>query len=85
MLSQLFHNSTVLKLRCQSHQPAKINPPCVEQPEEIAILYNTVVCTIVGTVFINSLRFYKNQLTRSKYRTTSKLIKILTVKSLKVC
>lgn len=55
-----------MKLRCQSHQPAKLNPPTVEQPEEIAILYSTVICTIVGTVFINSLRSCKNQLTRSK-------------------
>lgn len=67
MLSQLFHNSAVMKLRCQSHQPAKINPPTVEQPEEIAILYSTVICTIDGTVFINYLRSCKNQLVRSKY------------------
>lgn len=56
-----------MKLRCQSHQPAKINPPTVEQTEEIAILYNTVICTIVGTIIINSLRSCKNQLMRSKY------------------
>jgi hypothetical protein len=55
-----------MKLRCQSHQPAKLNPPTVEQPEEIAILYSTVICTIVGTVFINSLRSCKNQLARSE-------------------
>ncbi|XP_025425417.1 rab3 GTPase-activating protein non-catalytic subunit isoform X2 [Sipha flava] len=66
LLSQLFHNSAVMKLRCQSHQPAKLNPPTVEQPEEIAILYSTVICTIVGTVFINSLRSCKNQLARKK-------------------
>lgn len=72
MLSQLFHNGAVLKLRCQSHQPAKINPPSVEQPEEIAILYNTVICTVIGTVFINNLRSYKNQLIKSKLRTILK-------------
>lgn len=66
MISQLFHNSAVIKLRCQSHQPAKISPPTVEQPEEITILYSTVVCTIVGVVFVNSLRSCKNQLARSK-------------------
>ncbi|XP_022162830.1 rab3 GTPase-activating protein non-catalytic subunit isoform X1 [Myzus persicae] len=64
LLSQLFHNSAVLKLRCQSHQPAKINPPTVEQPEEIAILYSKVMCTVVGTIFINSLRSCKNQLAK---------------------
>lgn len=58
-----------MKLRCQSHQPAKLNPPTVEQPEEIAILYSTVICTIVGTVFINSLRSFKNQLARSELTT----------------
>jgi len=68
-LSQLFHNSAVIKLRCQSHQPAKINPPTIEQPEEISILYNTIFCTISGTVFINSLRFCKNYLAKSKYTT----------------
>lgn len=57
-----------MKLRCQSHQPAKINPPAVEQPEEIVILYSTVVCTIAGSVFINSLRSCKNQFARSKYK-----------------
>lgn len=55
-----------MKLRCQSHQPAKINPPTVEQPEEIAILYSKVMCTVDGTMFINSLRSCKNQLTKSK-------------------
>lgn len=67
MFSQLFHGSPVVKFRCQSYQPAKINPPTVEQPEEIVILYNTVICTIVGTVIINSLRSCKNQLMKSKY------------------
>lgn len=55
-----------MKLRCQSHQPAKINPPTVEQPEEIAILYSKVMCTVDGTMFINSLRSCKNQLAKSK-------------------
>uniref|UniRef100_A0A2S2P4L9 Rab3 GTPase-activating protein non-catalytic subunit n=1 Tax=Schizaphis graminum TaxID=13262 RepID=A0A2S2P4L9_SCHGA len=70
LLSQLFHNSAVLKLRCQSHQPAKINPPTVEQPEEIAILYSEVMCTVDGTIFINSLRSCKNQLVKIQAKHT---------------
>lgn len=62
-----------MKLRCQSHQPAKINPPTVEQPEEMSILYSKVMCTVVGTILINSLRSCKNQLARSKYRNFIKL------------
>lgn len=70
LLSQLFHNSAVIKLRCQTHQPAKINPPTIEQPEEIVILYNTVICTITGSTFLNLLKICKYDSSTSKYNYT---------------
>ncbi|XP_050524026.1 rab3 GTPase-activating protein non-catalytic subunit isoform X2 [Daktulosphaira vitifoliae] len=73
LFSQIFHNNNVLKIRCQSHQPAMNNPPSIEQPEEFVVLYNDVLCTIVGTLLVNCLRSYKNQSVKGNYGSSTNI------------
>ncbi|XP_050425334.1 rab3 GTPase-activating protein non-catalytic subunit [Adelges cooleyi] len=74
LFSQTFYNGSVLKIRCQSHQPAKNNPPTIEQPEELSILYCDVICTIDGTLLVNCLRSCKNQMAKIQGNCANSII-----------
>ena len=66
MLEEQLHNESIINIKCQSHSLPRHSGD-IGTPEEIYVLYNTVVCILQGFTLFSTLRAYRNHLARGIY------------------
>ncbi|KAG1709741.1 Rab3 GTPase-activating protein non-catalytic subunit [Nymphon striatum] len=64
LVSQLFHDQPIIKLKCQTFTPSK-NIDMPQLSDELMILYTTVVVTIDGFSLFQMLRACRSQVARA--------------------